>query len=109
VAHGGRQHWVSWFHLTTLSLPYALENIVPTATRTARTVSGRMLPAAERMSERLHFKAAPSRYRCMHTMSACSRNGDTHKNTSTPLEQDTIDVATHMQGTVRISKYTHQF
>jgi len=46
VAHGGRQHWVFWFHVTTLSLPYVSANIVLTATRTARTVPGCMLPAS---------------------------------------------------------------
>jgi len=63
--HGGRQHWVFWFHWTTLSpLPCVSPNKVPrTATRTANTILGCMLPPAESLSRGLDFKAAWSRYR----------------------------------------------
>ena len=91
-----------WFHVTTLSLPYVSANIVPKATRTARTVPGCMLPAAESMSEGSQFKAAPSRYRSMHAMPACSRNGEHSQKCQHQTEVGhNRRYRTHMQDTVR--------
>jgi len=104
VAQGGRQHWVFWFHVTTLSLPYVSANKVPKATRTASTVRVCMLPPAESLSEGLGSRAAPCR--CVQQVrTTAGLNGHPHLKEAGQNRQ----CRTRMKGTVRKAQHTRKF
>jgi len=77
-AQGGRQHWVFWFHLTTLSLPYVCRRTKYRKPPGLQVLFRAACYTCRKPIRGVRLWAATSRYRCViRAGTAGSQNGGT--------------------------------